>query len=51
MQVYAFTFSFGIDLAVGDAVNLQMFSEQSSGTYNIYGDSTLATYWRGFKIG
>ena len=45
------TFNFGIDLAVGDEVNLQMYSEQSAGTYNIAGDSIHETFWRGMKIG
>jgi hypothetical protein len=46
------TFNFGADLAVGDAVNVQFYSNVSAGTYSIAGDgSTIVTYWKGFKIG
>ena len=44
-------FNFGIDLAVGDAVNLQIYVDLSTGSYNIAGDSTMETYWTGYKIG
>ena len=44
-------FNFGIDLAVGDAVNLQMFSDQGTGTYNVAGASVHETFWKGIKIG
>jgi len=44
-------FNFGIDLAVGDAVNLQMTSQQGSGTFNIAGSSVHETFWKGMKIG
>ena len=44
-------FTFGIDLAVGDAVNLQMFSDQGTGTYNVAGASIHETFWKGMKIG
>lgn len=44
-------FTFGADLAVGDAVNLQMFSDQGSGTYSVAGSSTHETFWKGMKIG
>tara|TARA_R100000231_G_scaffold138429_1_gene116769 strand:+ start:450 stop:1256 length:807 start_codon:yes stop_codon:yes gene_type:complete len=44
-------FTFGADLAVGDAVNLQMFSDQGTGTYNIAGASVHETFWKGMKIG
>jgi len=47
------TFNFGIDLAVGDAVNMQMLVDQNGSTANVAGasGSTLFTYWKGFKIG
>jgi hypothetical protein len=44
-------FSTGIDLAVGDAVNVQMQADVNGTTYNVEGDSIMRTYWRGFKIG
>ena len=44
-------FTFGADLAVGDAVNLQMFSDQGSGTYSVAGASAHETFWKGMKIG
>ena len=44
-------FSTGIDLAVGDAVNVQMQTNVSGSTYNVAGGSSIRTYWRGFKIG
>ena len=51
IQQDGFLFSTGIDLAVGDAVNVQFYSNVSQGTYNIAGGSSLRTYWKGFKIG
>ena len=45
------SFNFGIDLAVGDAVNLQIHVDLSTGAYNIAGAATIETYWMGYKIG
>ena len=39
-----------IDLAVGDKIRIQVFREQQSGTYDLAGDSTVASCWMGFKI-
>jgi hypothetical protein len=46
-----FHFNTGIDLAVGDAVNVQMNVDVSTGTYSVEGDAIMRTFWRGFKIG
>ena len=44
-------FTFGINLAVGDAVNLQMYNDQGAGTYSVAGASVHETFWKGMKIG
>ncbi len=46
-----FHFNFGIDLAVGDAVNVQMHVDVNGGNYNVAGSSTYETFWKGMKIG
>lgn len=46
-----FHFNFGIDLAVGDAVNVQMHVDVSQNTYNVAGASVYETFWKGMKIG